>query len=120
MVVVLQLFLFHLHGLEGHPQQKSFASLLELGTGNDQVQSVLPCSQQERKRGEVCPPGVAKVVFAVAYSRFGLPCGSRGGEQRAVLLVTNEWMMSPGWFPRQEIHPKEFSFNTESAVTCTE
>lgn len=58
------------------------------------------------KRGWVCPLGVAKVAIAVAYPWFGLPCESWGREQRAVLLVTNEWMMSPGCFPRQEIYPK--------------
>lgn len=68
MVIVLQLSLFHLHGLERHPQQQSFASLLGLGTDSDHSPVSLLCSQQERKRGGVCPPGVAKVAIAVAYS----------------------------------------------------
>lgn len=69
MVIVLQLSLFHLHGLERHPEQHSFASLLGLGTDSDQVHSVLyhclvPSSKG--KRSWVCPPGVAKVAIAVA------------------------------------------------------
>lgn len=28
--------------------------------------------------------------------------------------------MSPGWFLRQGIHPKEFTFSAESGVVCTE
>lgn len=71
MVVVLQLSLFHLHGLEGHPQQNSFAFLLGLGTGNDQVQSVLyHCLVPSRKgkEGGFVLQVLQKWGIAVAHS----------------------------------------------------
>lgn len=71
--------LFHLRGLERHPQQNSFPSLLGLGSGKDQVQPALyrclvPSETAGKEKRGFCAPGVAKVAIRLACAWYRLPC----------------------------------------------
>lgn len=87
MVVVSQLSLFHLQGLERHPQQNSFPFLAGLIRDKDQVHPALyrclvpgKTAGKEQRRG--CAPGVAEVAIPLRMPGAGSPA-----KRRAVLLA---------------------------------